>query len=90
MKLDYKITKPKGGERVIADAELHWYAADGHYKIEASGYGVTEEAAKKQASLMLGQARAALHVAMIDSNHRVPEIANAAVRHDDPPSKPLV
>lgn len=73
MKMDYEVTKLAGG-RIEAAAELHWYAEAGSYKIRATGLGKTEEEAKKAASLMLGQARAALHVAMIEGvPNRVPE-----------------
>lgn len=57
-------------ERVEASTELHWYAQNGYYKINVAGFGVTEAEAIKSASLLLGQARAALHVATLN---RVPE-----------------
>lgn len=77
MNLEYKIQKLP--QRFEAAAELHWYASNGYYKIDAVGFGDTEEEAKKTASLMLGQARAALHVALIDSvPHRVPEATENA------------
>lgn len=71
MNLQYQIEKVK--DRIEAAAELHWYAGNGYYKIDAVGFGQTEEEAKKVAGLMLGQARAALHVALIDSSRCVPE-----------------
>lgn len=65
MNMDYKITKLR--DFIEAEAKLKWYASSGYYKIEVIGIGKTEEEAKKTASLMLGQARAALHVAMINT-----------------------
>jgi hypothetical protein len=71
LNMQYEITKLP--TRFEAEAVLHWYAGDGYYRVNAVGFGATVEDAKKTASLMLGQARAALHVALIgDCTHRVP------------------
>lgn len=72
MHMNYEITK--FSDRFEAEAKLHWYASTGRYNVNAIGHGKTVEEAKKNASLMLGQARAALYVALIESvPHRVPE-----------------
>lgn len=65
LNMQYEVTRLP--TYIEAEAKLHWYAECGHYKIVATGKGQTVEEAKKNASLMLGQARAALHVALIGS-----------------------
>ena len=87
MSMTYAVTKIPG-RRYEAATELHWYAHSGSYKIDVVGFGFTEADAIKSASLMLGQARAALHVAMIDIvPNRVPETPteNADERTDHRP-----
>lgn len=69
LNMQYEVTKTSS--RFEAEASLHWYASTGYYRVNAVGFGVTVEEAKKQASLMLGQAREALHIALIE--HRVPD-----------------
>ena len=71
MTVSYQITKLPGC--IEAAATLQWYATAGSYRISVIGTGKTEDEARTTASLMLGQARAALHVAMIEGVHRVPE-----------------
>jgi hypothetical protein len=72
MSVEYQIHQLPN--RVEAAAELHWYAGCGYYKVNVVGFGADEASAVKSAGLMLGQARAAIHVASIGSEliHRVP------------------
>lgn len=72
-------------QRVEAAAEMHWYAQGGYYRIDAVGFGQTEQEAKASAESMLGQARAALNVAMISVPNRVPATVpeNADERADN-------
>jgi hypothetical protein len=75
--MNYEVTKLK--DRFEAEAVLHWYADCGYYRVSCVGHAPTIDGAKKNASLMLGQARAALTVALIETvPNRVPETKESA------------
>lgn len=75
LNMDYVVTEYS--DRFEAEAKLAWYSSVGRYNISCVGHGPTIDEAKKNASLMQGQARAALMVALIEPvSRRVPENTN--------------
>lgn len=69
---------------IEARATIQWYAGIGHYKIEVSGFGPTEDEAASSAESLLGKARSALSTATIKSisSHRVPAASTMDATHE--------
>lgn len=66
MTLDYQIHRIKG--RVEASGELHWYGADGYWKVEILGFGRSKATAIESAEAMAARARVALQIATLELN----------------------
>lgn len=60
------------GQRVEAVAHMHRYTANGYWRLEVVGLADTEAEAAAAAKLLLGQASAAVRIAVSVPN-RVPE-----------------
>jgi hypothetical protein len=68
MTLDYQIHRIKG--RVEASGELHWYGANGYWKVEILGFGRSKATAieSAEAMAMAARARVALQIATLELN----------------------
>lgn len=70
------------GQKIEATAHMHHYARNGYWRVEAVGFADTKDEAGAAAKLLLGQASAAIRVAVSTSVHRVPETNTKENAHE--------
>lgn len=69
--LTYRTGGKAPGQKIEATAYLRNYGPNGWWRLEVVGFADTEQEAGAAAKLLLGQASAAIRVA-VSVNHRVP------------------